>query len=68
MALVDNSILTTKAKKEAEEDGSTEDDSPTDSLSPIAPEAPTPEAEVIFTKIIKEWFWKKIRNILGNKY
>ena len=54
MALVDNSIPITKAKKEAEEDGSTEDDSPTDSLSPIAPEAPAPEAEVIFMKIIKK--------------
>ena len=53
MALVDNSIPITKAKKEAEEDGSTEDDSPTDSLSPIAPEAPAPEAEVIFMKITK---------------
>ena len=58
MALVDNSIPSTKAKKEAEEDGSTEDDSPTDSLSPIAPEAPAPEAEVIFMKIIKKFFLK----------
>ena len=54
MALVDNSIPITKAKKEAEEDGSTEDDSPTDSLSPIAPEAPAPEAEVFSMKIIKK--------------
>ena len=58
MALVDNSIPITKAKKEAEEDGSTEDDSPTDSLSPIAPEAPAPEAEVIFMKNFLKMFLK----------